>query len=132
MGVNQTNDLLAPPPVRSLGDDIAERLRAAILSGHFEPGERLGEERLARMMQVSRGPIRDALSRLERQGLDAVTDEHVIGAVRQVAGRIHQRAIEVEGDEHRPTSLSRLPIGPAGWTAHASVRGTTGRGRVVT
>jgi DNA-binding GntR family transcriptional regulator len=69
MGVDQLDDLLTPPPVRSLGDDIAERLRAAILSGHFEPGERLGEERLARMMHVSRGPIRDALSRLERQGL---------------------------------------------------------------
>jgi len=69
MSVDRLDDLLAPPPARSLGDDIAERLRAAILSGHFEPGERLGEERLAQRMGVSRGPIRDALSKLERQGL---------------------------------------------------------------
>jgi DNA-binding GntR family transcriptional regulator len=67
--VDHLDDLLAPPPARSLGDDIAERLRAAILSGHFEPGERLGEERLAQRMRVSRGPIRDALAKLERQGL---------------------------------------------------------------
>lgn len=69
MSVDHLDDLLAPPAARSLGDDIAERLRAAILSGHFEPGERLGEERLAQRMHVSRGPIRDALAKLERQGL---------------------------------------------------------------
>jgi DNA-binding GntR family transcriptional regulator len=63
------DDLLGPPDARSLGDDIAERLKAAILSGHFEPGERLGEERLAARMQVSRGPIREALVQLERQGI---------------------------------------------------------------
>jgi DNA-binding GntR family transcriptional regulator len=61
--------ILTPPASRSLGDDIASRLRAAILAGHFEPGERLGEERLARLMNVSRGPIREALALLEREGL---------------------------------------------------------------
>jgi DNA-binding GntR family transcriptional regulator len=66
---SELDDLLAPPAARSLGDDIAERLKAAILSGHFEPGERLGEERLAARMQVSRGPIREALVQLERQGI---------------------------------------------------------------
>lgn len=69
MTMNDLDDLLAPPDARSLGDDIAERLKAAILSGHFEPGERLGEERLAARMQVSRGPIREALVQLERQGI---------------------------------------------------------------
>jgi len=69
MTTSNLDDLLAPPETRSLGDDIAERLKAAILSGHFEPGERLGEERLAARMQVSRGPIREALVQLERQGI---------------------------------------------------------------
>lgn len=69
MSIHDLDDLLAPPDARSLGDDIAERLKAAILSGHFEPGERLGEERLASRMQVSRGPIREALVQLERQGI---------------------------------------------------------------
>lgn len=61
--------ILTPPSSRSLGDDIAARLRAAILAGHFGPGERLGEERLAKLMNVSRGPIREALALLEREGL---------------------------------------------------------------
>lgn len=61
--------VLAMPESRSLAVDIAERLRAAILDGHFGPGERLREEALARQMGVSRGPIREALVRLEREGL---------------------------------------------------------------
>src|SRR5215210_2156420 len=61
--------VLAMPESRSLAVDIAERLRAAILDGHFGPGERLREEALARSMGVSRGPIREALVRLEREGL---------------------------------------------------------------
>ncbi len=61
--------LRALPESRSLGVGIASRLRAAILGGHFGPGERLREEALARSMGVSRGPVREALARLEREGL---------------------------------------------------------------
>jgi DNA-binding GntR family transcriptional regulator len=61
--------VLALPENRSLATDIAERLRAAILDGHFGPGERLREEALARSMGVSRGPVREALVKLEREGL---------------------------------------------------------------
>ena len=61
--------LLALPESRSLAVGIASRLRAAILGGHFGPGERLREEVLARSMGVSRGPVREALARLEREGL---------------------------------------------------------------
>lgn len=65
----ELDELLALPANRGLGADIATRLRAAILNGHFGPGERLREEALARAMGVSRGPIREALGRLEREGL---------------------------------------------------------------
>ena len=61
--------VLTMPASRGLGADIAQRLRSAILAGHFGPGERLGEEALARTMGVSRGPIREALVQLEREGL---------------------------------------------------------------
>jgi len=61
--------VLSPPENRALAVDIAFRLRGAILAGHFGPGERLGEELLARSMGVSRGPVREALIRLEREGL---------------------------------------------------------------
>jgi DNA-binding GntR family transcriptional regulator len=61
--------VLALPASRGLSVDIAQRLRAAIFAGHFGPGERLREEALASAMGVSRGPIREALAQLEREGL---------------------------------------------------------------
>jgi DNA-binding GntR family transcriptional regulator len=70
--VNQAldlNSMLSLPVNRGLGVDIAERLRGAILNGLFGPGERLPEESLAKTMGVSRGPVREALVQLEREGL---------------------------------------------------------------
>ncbi len=46
-----------------------EALRSLILSGALKPGERLGERELARRIKVSRTPLREALQRLERDGL---------------------------------------------------------------
>jgi DNA-binding GntR family transcriptional regulator len=66
---SELSSLLSPPVSRGLGVDIAERLRSAILSGGFGPGERLPEEQLAKAMGVSRGPVREALVQLEREGL---------------------------------------------------------------
>ncbi len=63
------SDPLVPAPKRSLADDVVERLRKAIWSGRLAPDERLREEVLAEFLGVSRGPIREALSRLEREGL---------------------------------------------------------------
>jgi len=60
---------LTPAVKRSLADDVADRLRDAILQGSFKPGEPLREEQLAVMLDVSRGPVRVALVQLEREGL---------------------------------------------------------------
>ncbi len=50
--------------------DLAYRaVRDAILSGQLGPGERLNQDELARRLGVSRAPIRDALNRLEAEGL---------------------------------------------------------------
>ena len=66
---DKTDMVLTLPANRGLAADIADRMRAAILDGHFGPGERLREESLARSMGVSRGPVREAFVRLEREGL---------------------------------------------------------------
>jgi len=44
-------------------------LKKKLLSGSFTPGERLTEEQLAADIGVSRTPIREALHKLEREGL---------------------------------------------------------------
>jgi DNA-binding GntR family transcriptional regulator len=46
-----------------------EFIRNAILEGDYEPGKRLTEEFLAAELNVSRTPIREALKRLESEGL---------------------------------------------------------------
>jgi len=61
--------ILSSPLNRGLAADIARRLRTAIVHGYFGPGERLREEALAKSLGVSRGPVREALSQLEREGL---------------------------------------------------------------
>ena len=48
---------------------VYEHLKAAILSGGLSPEERLGEEHLAEMLGVSRTPVREALHKLESEGL---------------------------------------------------------------
>lgn len=67
---------LGPARRRTLGDEVADRLRDAILSGEFAAGEHLGEDSLAAMLEVSRGPIREALGVLEREGLVTLTRHH--------------------------------------------------------
>ncbi len=46
-----------------------EFLKDAILAGRFNPGERLTEEHLAKSLGFSRTPIREALHKLESEGL---------------------------------------------------------------
>ncbi len=67
---------MAPAKRRTLGDEVADRLRDAILTGRFVAGEHLREENLAAMLQVSRGPIRDAFGVLERDGLVVLSRHH--------------------------------------------------------
>jgi DNA-binding GntR family transcriptional regulator len=55
--------------VPSVVEVIVQRLRALIVSGDVQPGDRLVEERFTEMFGVSRPPLREALRTLERDGL---------------------------------------------------------------
>ncbi len=48
---------------------VYDLLRAAIVSGKFRPGMRLNESKLAREFNISRIPIREALTQLRENGL---------------------------------------------------------------
>lgn len=60
---------LAPAKQNDLSQEVANRIREAILQGRLAPGERLREAELAANLEVSRGPIREALTQLEHEGL---------------------------------------------------------------
>jgi DNA-binding GntR family transcriptional regulator len=48
---------------------VLNRLRDAIVTGTYKPGDRLNESQLARDFDISRIPIREALMTLQEQGL---------------------------------------------------------------
>ena len=47
---------------------VVQKIRDAILDETFEPGERLPEEQVGKMFNVSRSPVREALLALEKGG----------------------------------------------------------------
>ena len=52
-----------------LRDVVFNTLRQAIITGEFAPGERLMEIALANRLGVSRTPVREAIRKLELEGL---------------------------------------------------------------
>jgi DNA-binding GntR family transcriptional regulator len=47
---------------------VVESLRDAIVAGELEDGQRLIEDKIARELKTSRGPVREALRQLEHEG----------------------------------------------------------------
>jgi DNA-binding GntR family transcriptional regulator len=60
-----------PQPVsrERTSDSVLQVLRGSILSGVFVPGQRLNTSELAEKLDVSIAPVRDALNRLQAEGL---------------------------------------------------------------
>lgn len=61
----------APRRVRNLTlrEQVFEHLREEILSNRIKPGTELNEQALSRALEVSRGPVREALGLLASEGL---------------------------------------------------------------
>ncbi len=57
---------------KPLSDFIFDELREEILSGNLKPGERLMEIKYAQSLGVSRTPFREAVRKLEKEGLVTV------------------------------------------------------------
>ena len=64
--MDQSLRVIAAP---SLREQVAERIRNAIVSGRFRPGDRLIERELCELISVSRTSVREALRELESEGL---------------------------------------------------------------
>jgi DNA-binding GntR family transcriptional regulator len=55
--------------IHTIREQIADHIRADILSGQLSEGEQLREQLLAKRFGVSRGPVRDVLLQLTQEGL---------------------------------------------------------------
>lgn len=71
---NALSEVLIPlrsgaPLTQSLPEQIATQLSERIVSGAYTPGQRIMEQAVAEEFEVSRGPVREALRLLEKEGL---------------------------------------------------------------
>ena len=71
---NTATEVLTPlrtgaPLTQSLPEQIAAQLSERIVSGAYTPGQRVMEQAIAEEFDVSRGPVREALRLLEKEGL---------------------------------------------------------------
>lgn len=80
------NDDMYPEEYMPLRDVVFVTLRRQILKGDLKPGERLMEIALANRLGVSRTPIREAIRKLEHEGLVEMLPRrgaHVAGITRR-------------------------------------------------
>jgi DNA-binding GntR family transcriptional regulator len=89
-------------PVRatSLADEIARRLQRDILEGRIALGERLTQDELCARFEVSRTPIREALTKLQSSGLVSLRPNR--GAIvrtppRREVQEVYELRAELEG-----------------------------------
>lgn len=63
---------------QSLQEQAYQALRTAILSGELAPGQRLVETQLAKKLQVSRTPIREAIRLLQHENLATINPNGIL------------------------------------------------------
>ncbi|MEH6628554.1 MAG: GntR family transcriptional regulator [Motiliproteus sp.] len=68
----------AQPESRTLADKVCQKIVTAIIKGDIPPGHKISEPELARTYGISRGPLREAIRRLE--GLRLVQRVPHVGA----------------------------------------------------
>ena len=65
----ELSPLEALPGRKSLGQNVFEKLKQAIIRGDLAPGDRIVEIQVAEALDISRTPVREAIHKLEREGL---------------------------------------------------------------
>ena len=63
----------AIPKLSTLADTVFGQIRTAIVKGELEPGSKVNEPQLSKQYGISRGPLREALRRLEGCKLVEIT-----------------------------------------------------------
>ncbi|HEY4203153.1 MAG TPA: GntR family transcriptional regulator [Devosiaceae bacterium] len=109
-------DLEGAEPVgadgESLSDSLFTRLSEAIVQGEFPPGSKLSEPRLAARFGVSRGPLREAIRRLEERKLVTRAPRQGVRVVvpsREAAVELFQMREVLEGLAAREAARRATP-----------------------
>jgi len=75
----------------TLADTVFDQIRTAIVKGEFPPGSKVNEPQLSKQYGISRGPLREAIRRLEGCKLVEITPN--VGA--KVVSLNSEQAIEI-------------------------------------
>lgn len=84
----------------SLSEQVYRQLEAQILSGACKPGDVLSENKISASLGVSRTPVREALARLESQGLlQTIPNKGIVvsGVTYEDAQDIYEIRLRIEG-----------------------------------
>jgi DNA-binding GntR family transcriptional regulator len=103
---------------KSLGEDVYDHLKQAIIDQDIEPGARLVENRIAQMLGISRTPLREALHKLEREdwiekmpsgGFKVMTlSREDIEETFGIRAVLEAYAARLAAEKHRPSDLIPL------------------------
>ena len=100
------------PARRRLADEVYDELIDAIMRREIGPEDRLVQEKLAAEMQISRTPVREALMRLEQEGVLEVSNR---GSFRlyqlddDEVKELYQARAAVEGQSARILAVRQNP-----------------------
>jgi len=101
------------PQRRRLADEVYEQLVTAIMRREIGPEDVLVQEKLAADMQISRTPIREALMRLEQEGVLEVSNRGSFKLYQmddQEVRELYQSRAAVEGQCARILAVRRDPF----------------------
>lgn len=117
-GVMGARSMFQPADIRSLRDMAYDDIRDAILSGALAPGQRVKERDVAEQMGISTTPVKEALRRLEQEGLvvsqprrGAVVSTLVqipVGEIQELRGLLEAMAARLAATRMTDAELARL------------------------
>jgi DNA-binding GntR family transcriptional regulator len=116
MSMDDPAAILSGGPVvsRSLREEVATRIRRALLAGELRPGQRIKETPLAATLGVSRPTVRESMQQLIHEGLLVRVPHRGIYVAKPTAEELADIAeVRTALETMAALKLSRDPRGPA-------------------
>lgn len=103
---------------RRLADEVYDQIVNAIASLEIGPNDRLVQEKLAKQLDISRTPVREALMRLEQEGVLVVSqrggfrlhrmDDHEVRELYQSRAAVEGQAARILAEKNDPETIKSL------------------------
>lgn len=103
---------------RRLADEVYDQIVGSIMRLEIGPEDRLVQEKIAKDLAISRTPVREALMRLEQEGVLVVSDrggfrlhqmdDHEVRELYQARAAIEGQSARILADRNQQTVISQL------------------------